>query len=334
MKNSDAHSLLEEKIRMALIWDAFNMQVHRTMRNIFWAVYAGRKSAKSITIAYRNGQLQAFDRNMVTNETFYIFTDPSVGAPLGGVSVIGASPAPSPATDAPAPVTMWPDIPLENGNITWYKEPINPYTGKASSPINITPINITSYDLSKNIDYVLALKSTEVSWRLVVTESDDTPLLSSATPVRYRDSGIVVAVTGVTAALSSISQFLRELTSSHSGYLYLTTADGQLLATSTNASLIDSSGPRRTLVLANESSDPVIKAGAQWLYARHGFEGLVKTVVHAENVVLEGKRYYIDTFSLSLSGLQMVMHLALTIFLAAIFLLLFLLFTLAHLLAV
>ncbi|XP_073390003.1 histidine kinase 1 isoform X3 [Physcomitrium patens] len=201
---------------------------------------------------------------------------------------------------------MWPDIPLENGNITWYKEPINPYTGKASSPINITPINITSYDLSKNIDYVLALKSTEVSWRLVVTESDDTPLLSSATPVRYRDSGIVVAVTGVTAALSSISQFLRELTSSHSGYLYLTTADGQLLATSTNASLIDSSGPRRTLVLANESSDPVIKAGAQWLYARHGFEGLVKTVVHAENVVLEGKRYYIDTFSLSLSGLQMV----------------------------
>lgn len=270
------------------------------MRNVTWALFVSRKSAKTFTVAYRNGQLQAFDRGAESNLTFYVYTNPLNGTALNGGNLTSSSPAPAPVS----PVIMWPDGPLNSGNITWYTETVNPSTGIANAP----PVATESYDLMKNVDDVLELKKSEVSWRVTVSNFSDTPLLSSAAPIRHPSSGTTVALAGVTTALSSINQFLRELTSSHSGYLYLTTPKGQLLASSTNASMIDTSTPGRTLVLANETSDPVIRAGAQWLNKHYGFEGLVKTVVHEENVVLEGKRYYIDTFSLVLPRLQLVMH--------------------------
>lgn len=270
------------------------------MRNVTWAIFANRKTAKTITVIYRNGELQAFDRDATSNSTFYLFTNPANGTALDGANMTSPSPAPAPES----PVTLWPDVPLNSSNITWYSETVNPSTGIG----NATPVATDSYDLSKDIENVLSLKNSEVSWRISVSNFSDTPLLLSAAPIRHPSSGTIVALAGITTALSSINQFLRELTSSHSGYLYLTTASGQLLASSTDASLIDTSTPKRTLVLANETSNPVIRAGAQWLNKRYGFQGLVSTVVHAENVVLEGKRYYIDTFSLSLPRLQMVMH--------------------------
>ena len=261
----------------------------------------------TITIAYRNGQLQAFDRSLGSNNTYYLFTDPLNGTALDGLNVI---PSPASAPTQNSPVNSWPDLPLNGSNITWFSEEVDPNTGYADSPAEPTP----SFDLTSDINTVLSLGSSEVSWRVDVNEYEDSPLLSSAAPIRQQGSDLVVAVTGVTTALSSISEFLQSLTSSHSGYLYLTTATGQLLATSTTSSLINSSGLNRSLILANESSDPVIRAGAQWLNEHYGFEGLVQTVVHAENVVLPGGRYYIDTFSLTLPRLQMVTHTYFVIF--------------------
>lgn len=270
------------------------------MRNVTWALFVSRTSAKTFTVAYRNGQLQAFNRDDTSNLTFYLYTNPLNGSALIAANL--TSPAPAPAPDSP--VTLWPDVPLNSSNITWYSETVDPYTGIENSP----PVATDSYDLSKDIEDVLSLKNSEISWRVTVSNFSDTPLLSSAAPIRHPSSGTIVALAGITTALSSINLFLRELTSSHSGYLYLTTASGQLLASSTNASLIDTSTPRRTLVLANETSDPVIRAGARWLNERYGFEGLVTQIVHAENVLLAGERFYIDTFSLSLPRLQMVTH--------------------------
>jgi len=270
------------------------------MRNVTWALFVSRKSAKTITVAYRNGQLQAFDREDTSNLTFYLYTNPSNGTALDGVNTTSFSPAPAPDSS----VNLWPDVPLNSSNITWYSETVDPANGRATAP----PVATDSFDLSKDINDVLSLKSSEVTWSVTVSNFSDTPLLSSAAPIRHQSSGTILAVAGITTALSSINQFLRELTSSHSGYLYLSTPSGQLLASSTNASLIDTSTPSRTLVLANETSDPVIRAGAQWLNEHYGFAGLVKQQVHEENIVLEGKRYYIDTFSLVLPRLQMVMH--------------------------
>jgi hypothetical protein len=281
------------------------VQVQKTMRNMTWAVFASWQTAKTVTVAYRNGQLQAFDRGSdSSNVTTYVFTNPLNGTALSGLNLSGAA-APAPASDTP--VTMWPDLPMNSSNVTWYSETVDATTGFTTS----TPQAIQSLDLTKDIDTVLRLKSNEVSWQVTVSENSDSPLLSSAAPIRHQASDTVVAVVGITTALSSISAFLQQLTSSHSGYLYLTTATGQLLATSTTSSLLSAD---RGLILANESRDPVIRAGAQWLNERYGFDGLVQTVVHAENIFLEGNRYYIDTFSLVLPRLQMVMHPGLLIF--------------------
>lgn len=277
----------------------FVSQLHKTMCNVTWAVFASRATAKTITVAYTNNQVQLFDRNVATNATYYVFTDSSNATALDVYTP--GSPTPSPSASAPSSGSLQ-DVPLGASNVTWFLEPVNATTGKPTANPTPTP----GYDLTEQLKSVVLLKEGEVAWRLTVSDFDDTPLLSSASPVRHPATGTVVAATGVTTALSSINAFLKELTSSHAGYLYLTTADGYLLASSTNTALIDTSGPTRSLMLANESMDPIISAGAQWLFQRYGNTGLLKQVVHAEDIWLDGSRYYIDTFSLELPRLQLV----------------------------
>lgn len=142
---------------------------------------------------------------MVINEIFYIFIDFFVGVLLGGVFVIGVLLVFFFVIDVFVFVIMWFDIFLENGNIIWYKELINLYIGKVSFFINIIFINIILYDLFKNIDYVLVLKSIEVLWCLVVIELDDILFLLSVILVCYWDLGIVVVVIGVIVVFFSIS---------------------------------------------------------------------------------------------------------------------------------
>ena len=280
----------------------FVLQLHKTMCNVTWAVFASRATAKTITVAYTNNQLQAFDRNVATNATYYVFTDDSNATALDVQSY--SSPTPSPSPDgaiAPSSGSLQ-DVPLGASNVTWYAQPVNTTNGRPISNATPTP----GYDLTQQLKSVVSLKEGEVTWRVTVSDFDDTPLLSSASPVRHTPTGTVVAATGVTTALSSINAFLKELITTHAGYLYLTTADGHLLASSTNTALIDTSGPTRSLMFANESMDPVIRAGAQWLFQRYGNTGLLKQVVHAEDIWLQGSRYYIDTFSLELPRLQLV----------------------------
>lgn len=285
------------------VWNGFwvlLMQLQATIRNMTWAIFVSRKAAKTITIVYKDGQLQSFDRNMGTNQTSYIFSKPVNGTVLG----IGNAnnPISAPALAPSAEVTSWPDVPQGSGNISWFSETVSPTTGQAISPAIPTP----SYDLTKDTEAVFLLKDGDVSWRITVSDFEETPLLSSASPVRHPETGTVLAVTGITNALSSINAFLKELTIAHSGFIYLTTADGYLLGSSTDASLIDTSGPKRKLVLANESSDSVIKAGAQWLYEQYGVGGLLNQAVHATDVTLEGRKFYIDSFTLGIPRLQMV----------------------------
>jgi hypothetical protein len=273
-------------------------QLHKTMCNVTWAVFASRATAKTITVAYTNNQVQLFDRDEGTNATYYVFTDSSNATALDAYTP--SSPTPSPSASAPSSGLQ--DVPLGASNVTWFLEPVNTTTGKPTASPTPTP----GYDLTEQLKSVILLNEGEVAWRVTVSDFDDTPLLSSASAVRHPATGTVVAATGITTALSSINDFLKELTSSHAGYLYLTTADGYLLASSTNAPLIDTSGSTRTLMLANDSMDPIISSGAQWLFRHYGNTGLLKQAVHAEDIWLDGSRYYIDTFSLELPRLKLV----------------------------
>ena len=68
----------------------------------------------------------------------------------------------------------------------------------------------------------------------------------------------IVAVVGVTTALYSVGQLMRELVEVRSGYIYLTSQEGYLLATSTNAPLLTNSRRRPDLIMDVDTEEPTI----------------------------------------------------------------------------
>ncbi|KAK9164514.1 hypothetical protein Syun_005416 [Stephania yunnanensis] len=144
------------------------------------------------------------------------------------------------------------------------------------------------------------------SWHVTVSKFTDSPLLSAALPIWDSPNKTIVAVVGVTTALYSVGQLMRELVEFHSGSMYLTTQEGYLLATSTDAPLLMnlSTGPQ--LMMAAESEDRIIRLGAKWLDRSYGNQFLSSFEVHTENVKLGHRQYYIDSFFLKLKKLPLV----------------------------
>ena len=50
-------------------------QMYDAMRVVTWALFACKKALNSITVKYKNGFVQAFDRDLKDNNTFYIYSD-------------------------------------------------------------------------------------------------------------------------------------------------------------------------------------------------------------------------------------------------------------------
>lgn len=140
---------------------------------------------------------------------------------------------------------------------------------------------------------------------MAVSKYTDSPLLSAALPVRDASNESIVAVVGVTTALYSVGQLMRELVEVHSGHIYLTSQQGYLLATSTNAPLLRNSTKGPNLMMAVDSEDKIIKMGAQWLERVYGNKFPPGHIVH-ENAKLGHQQYYIDSFFLNLKRLPIV----------------------------
>eukprot|EP01018_Ginkgo_biloba_P016605 Gb_09571 [translate_table: standard] len=268
------------------------VQIYEAMRHITWSLFASRKALNAITISYNNGHVQAFHRDHRNNNTFYIFSEPANTS----VSALQNNDVPI------SPVPSWSDIsPAGGHSAIWYREPLDPLTGEKKGP----PKQIPPDDLI-NIAGISEIHDGAASWHVTVSKFTDSPLLSSALPVRHPTEGSIVAVVGVTTALSSVGQLMRELVDLHSGYMYLTSQEGYLLATSTNAPLLRNKTHGPNLMMAVESSDPIIRAGAEWLQNKYGNELSFNQEVHVENVVLGHQRYYIDSFFLNLKRLPLV----------------------------
>lgn len=267
------------------------VQLYEAMRDITWALFASRKALDAITISYSNGHVQAFHRDQRNNNTFYIFSEPA-NTSFSALqnNDVPISPAPS-----------WSDIPPTGSHgANWYREPLDPITGaKKGPPEQFRPddlINIAAFSERQDGDAL---------WNVTVSKSDS-PLLSSALPVRHPTEKNIVAVVGVATALSSVGQLMRELVNWHGGYMYLTSQAGYLLATSTNASLLSNKTDGVKLMMAAESSNPIIRAGAEWLQREYGNELSLTREVHVENAMLGRQRYYIDSFFLKLKKLPLV----------------------------
>lgn len=265
------------------------------MRDVTWAMFASRKALNAITINYKNGFVQAFHRDHRSNNTFYIYSD------LSNYSIGTSGPYDSNLISSRE---GWNDQSIK-GNISaiWYREPLDPITGEKIGKASPIPPD----DLI-NIAGISQVPDGVASWHVAVSKFTNSPLLSAALPVwdPTTSNKSIVAVVGVTTALSSVGQLMKELVEVHSGHIYLTSQEGYLLATSTNAPLLTNSSTGPNLVKAVDSDNPVIQMGAQWLQSEYGSKVPPGHVIHAQNAKLGHKQYYMDTFFLNLKRLPIV----------------------------
>lgn len=263
------------------------------MRDVTWALFASRRALNAITINYRNGFVQAFHRDHRSNNTFYIYSDLanySIGA-AGAFDVNNMSSR-----------QAWNDQPIHgNFSAIWYQEPLDPITGdKIGKARPIPPEDII------NIAGLSQVPDGVATWHVAVSKYSHSPMLSAALPVMDASNKSIVAVVGVTTALYSVGQLMKELVEFHSGHIYLTSQEGYLLATSTNAPLLRNSTKGPKLMMALDSEDEVIRMGAEWLQREYGNDFPPTHEVHIENAELGHQQYYIDSFFLKLKRLPLV----------------------------
>ncbi|XP_010548269.1 PREDICTED: histidine kinase 1 [Tarenaya hassleriana] len=265
------------------------VEMYQAMKDVTWALFASAKALNAITINYRNGFVQAFHRD-VSNGTFYIFSD------LTNYSIS--------ATEhediSMSLLRGWSNQTI-HGNLsaTWYQQRLDPVTGeKIGKPLQVPPDDLI------NIAGISQVPDGIASWHVTVSKYMDSPLLSAALPVFDAANESIVAVVGVTTALYSVGQLMRELVEVHGGHIYLTSQEGYLLATSTNGPLLTNTSKGPELMRAVDSEEWVIRTGAQWLERTYGNN--IPHVVHAENAKLGDQQYYIDSFFLNLKRLPIV----------------------------
>ncbi|XP_010266814.1 PREDICTED: histidine kinase 1 [Nelumbo nucifera] len=266
-------------------------EMYEVMRNVTWALFASRKALNAITTSYKNGFVQAFHRDHQSNNTFYIYSEfvNSSGRGTNKLNTLSS-------------YRGWSDQSLYgNMSAIWYREPLDPVTGeRIGEPRPVPPEDLI------NIAGLSEVPDGAASWHVAVSKFTDSPLLSSALPVRDRSNESIVAVVGVTTALYSVGQLMRELMELHSGYMYLTSQEGYVLATSTNAPLLRNSTSGPELMMPVDSEDRIIRLGAQWLQRAYGNNFPPNHEIHVENAKLGHQKYYIDSFFLKLKRLPMV----------------------------
>uniref|UniRef100_A0A2P2IVN2 histidine kinase n=1 Tax=Rhizophora mucronata TaxID=61149 RepID=A0A2P2IVN2_RHIMU len=272
---------------------AEQVELYQVMKDMTWALFASRKALNAITINYRNGFVQALHRDHKSNNAFYIYSD------LMNYSINAKGPF---DTNLMSSRQGWDEESI-HGNMSaiWYREPLDPITGEKMGKAQPIPpddlINIAG--LSQVPDGV-------ASWHVAVSKFTDSPLLSAALPVRDASNKSIVAVVGVTTALYSVGQLMRELVEVHSGHIYLTSQEGYLLATSTNAPLLRNTTRGPKLMMAVDSEDQVIRMGARWLERGYGNKLPPGHIVHVENAKFGQEKYYVDSFFLNLKSLPIV----------------------------
>ncbi|KAM1529097.1 histidine kinase 1-like isoform X2 [Malus sylvestris] len=272
---------------------AEQVELYASMRAVTWAMFVSRKALNAITINYRNGFVQAFHRDHRSNNTYYIYSD------LANYSISASG-----VYDANMLSTHqeWSDQSI-HGNISakWYREPLDPVTGeKTGKATQIQPDDLI------NIAGLSQVPDGVATWHVAVSKYSDSPLLSAALAVSDPLNKSIVAVVGVTTALYSVGQLMKELVEFHSGHIYLTSQEGYLLATSTNAPLLRNSTRGPKLMMAVDSEDHIIHAGAEWLQRAYGDNFPPSHEIHVENARLGNQQYYIDSFFLKLKKLPLV----------------------------
>ncbi|KAD3640692.1 hypothetical protein E3N88_29915 [Mikania micrantha] len=271
---------------------AQQVELYEVMRDVTWALFSSRKALNSMSIKYRNGFVQAFHRDLRDKNTYYIYSN-----------LVNYTMVDQPYNmNKSSPHQEWNDE-MIHGNISaiWYREPLDPDTGiKTGKQSEIPPDELI------NIAGISQVPDGAASWHVAVSKFTKSPLLSAALPVWDEEGGSIVAVVGVTTALYSVGQLMKELVELHGGHIYLTSQEGWLLATSSSTPLLRNSSSGFTLTMAKDSQDAIIQSAAKWLNKTYGHKPPLNHVVHSATATLGHQRYYIDSFFLNLTRLPMV----------------------------
>ncbi|KAI3712812.1 hypothetical protein L1987_71378 [Smallanthus sonchifolius] len=270
---------------------AQKVELYEVMRDITWALFSSRKALNSMSIKYRNGFVQAFHRDLRDKNTYYIYSN------LNNYTMVEPY-----SMNRSSPHQEWNDQ-MIHGNVSaiWYREPLDPDTGrKTGKQKEIPPDELI------NIAGISQVPDGAASWHVAVSKFTNSPLLSAALPVWDKDRGSIVAVVGVTTALYSVGQLMKELVEIHGGNIYLTSQEGWLLATSSSTRLLRNSSSGFTLTMAKDSEDEIIQSAAKWLNKTYHDKGPMNHKVHSATAILGQQRYYIDSFFLNLTRLPMV----------------------------
>ncbi|KAI7740067.1 hypothetical protein M8C21_022129 [Ambrosia artemisiifolia] len=270
---------------------AQQVELYEVMRDVTWALFSSRKALNSMSIKYRNGFVQAFHRDLRDKNTYYIYSN------LYNYTMVEPY-----SMNRSSTHQGWNDQ-MIHGNVSaiWYREPLDPDTGrKTGKQKEIPPDELI------NIAGISQVPDGAASWHVSVSKFTSSPLLSAALPVWDEDRGSIVAVVGVTTALYSVGQLMKELVDLHGGHIYLTSQKGWLLATSSSTPLLRNSSDGYTLTMAEDSQDGIIRSAAKWLNKTNHNKLPLNHEVHSATATLGGERYYIDSFFLNLTRLPMV----------------------------
>jgi signal transduction histidine kinase len=117
--------------------------------------------------------------------------------------------------------------------------------------------------------YIDALKAGKPTWTRIYNW-DGTPEFISIAGSRpiYDEQGKIVGAIGVDLLLSKISDFLKQLTISRSGKVFLLDRDGLIVASSSIEPSFVMTGGEAKRIKATNSSDPLIQATARYLLQR------------------------------------------------------------------
>ncbi|KAK1439212.1 hypothetical protein QVD17_05028 [Tagetes erecta] len=271
---------------------AQQVELYEVMRDVTWALFSSRKALNSMSIKYRNGFVQAFHRDLRDKNTYYIYSNLDNYTMVEPYGMNRSSPHD----------LEWNDQ-MIHGNVSaiWYREPLDPDTGRKTGKQKVIPP-----DELINIAGISQVPDGAASWHVAVSKFTNSPLLSAALPVWDEDRGSIVAVVGVTTALYSVGQLMKELVEIHGGHIYLTSQEGWLLATSSGTPLLRNSSGGFALTMAKDSQDEIIRSAAEWLNKTYRHKPPLNHEVHSATTTLGHQRYYIDSFFLNLTRLPMV----------------------------
>jgi signal transduction histidine kinase len=132
-------------------------------------------------------------------------------------------------------------------------------------------VQSVEYDPRTDAWYEQAVRAGRPTWsKISVSEGFDNYVAVSASRPVYNSANQLVAVVGVDLLLTNIHSFLRQLNLSPSGRIFIMERDGRLVGSSSEEKIYTETENTIQRIAAVDSSDPTIKATAEFLQSQFG----------------------------------------------------------------